>query len=104
MVEDSFEITQAIKDGVCRFTVKGRIDTNSADEFQAQMEDALKNNQKVIILNMAQVEYLSSIGIRVILKIFKQAAEMGGSFNIEQPSKIVGNVLSMVALNELIVK
>ncbi|MDR0320321.1 MAG: STAS domain-containing protein [Treponema sp.] len=104
MVEDSFEITQAIEDGICRFTVKGRIDTNSADEFQSKMEDALKNGQKIIILNMSSVEYLSSIGIRVILKIYKQAAEADGSLKIEQPSEIVSNVLNMVALKEMIVK
>jgi anti-sigma B factor antagonist len=104
MIDDSLEMTQTIEDGVCRFIVKGRIDTNSADEFQSKLENALKNDQKAIILNMAQVEYLSSIGIRVILKIYKQAVEMGGSLKIEQPSEIVGSVLSMVALSDLIVK
>jgi anti-anti-sigma factor len=52
---------------------------------------------------MSQVEYLSSIGIRVVLKIFKISKEQGGTFNIEKPSKIVRNVLGMVALEEMLV-
>jgi len=54
-------------------------------------------------VNMSQVEYLSSVGIRVILKIYKQTMETGGKFNIERPSEIVKNVLGMVALKELVI-
>jgi len=44
------------------------VDANSADVLLYKLETALKDGQKTIILNMTQVEYLSSIGIRVILK------------------------------------
>jgi anti-anti-sigma factor len=68
-----------------------------------KLETALNDGQKTIILNMSQIEYLSSIGIRVILKTYKQALEADGKFNIEHPSEIVKNILGMVALKELMV-
>jgi anti-anti-sigma factor len=103
MGDDNLEITESINDDICKFTAKGRIDSNSADKLLEKLEDALKNGKKKLILNMAQVDYLSSIGVRVILKIFKQATEEGGTFNIERPSKIVKNILGMVALKEMLV-
>jgi len=103
MKDENLEITEEIKDGICRLVAKGRADANSADVLQYKLETALKDGHKTIILNMAQVEYLSSIGIRVILKIYKQAMEVGGKFNIEHPSEIVKNVLGMTALKELLV-
>jgi anti-sigma B factor antagonist len=103
MSNDTLEITESINDEICKFTAKGRIDSNSADKLQEKLENALNNGQKKLILNMSQVEYLSSIGVRVILKTFKQAAESGGTFNIEKPSKIVKNILGMVALKEMLV-
>jgi anti-anti-sigma factor len=102
MKDEALVITESISGGVCRIIAKGRVDANSADSLLFTLENVLKKGQKTIVLNMLQVEYLSSIGIRVILKIFKQAAEAGGTFKIEEPSEIVKNVLGMVALNEML--
>ena len=103
MIDKGLQITQSVDQGICTFSAKGRIDSNSADFLLVELENAINEGQKVIILNMSQIEYLSSIGIRVILKIYKQAAELGGAFNISRPSEIVKNVLGMVALQEMLV-
>ncbi|MDR1869334.1 MAG: STAS domain-containing protein [Treponema sp.] len=103
MKDESLVITEEKKDGTCRLIAKGRIDSNTSDILLFKLESALDEGQKVIILNMTQVEYLSSIGIRVILKIYKQAVEAGGTFNIERPSQIVKNILGMTALKEMLV-
>jgi len=100
---DELKLTENIDSGICRLAAKGRVDSNTADLLLIGLENALNNGHKAIILNMSQVNYLSSIGIRVILKIYKQAVEMGGSFNVERPSEIVRNVLGMVALKEMLV-
>jgi len=103
MAEDILEITESLIDGICKITVNGRVDSNSANELLSNLEKALSDGNKDIILNMTKVDYLSSIGIRVILKIYKQATEEGGSLKIEQPSEIVKKVLGMVALKEMLV-
>jgi anti-sigma B factor antagonist len=103
MKDDNLEITQNIKDGICRISAKGRIDSNSSDVLLSKLENAVNDGNKNIILNMLQVEYLSSIGIRVILKIYKKVSEEGGSFKIERPSEIVKNLLGMVALKEMLI-
>jgi anti-anti-sigma factor len=103
MKDESLQITQDVKDGICRIYVNGRIDSNSADILFYKLESAINDGHKNIILNMIKVEYLSSIGIRAILKIYKKAAEEGGSFKIEQPSEIVRNLLGMAALKEMLV-
>ena len=104
MDNEDLKLTENMnEDGVFHLYAKGRVDSNTADILLVRLENALNEGQKTISLNMSQVDYLSSIGIRVILKIFKQASENGGSFNIDRPSQIVRNVLGMVALQELLV-
>jgi len=103
MNDKALVITESVGGGICKIMAKGRVDSNSADTLLFTLEKALQEGQKAIILNMSQIEYLSSVGIRVILKIYKQAAEAGGTFNIERPSEIVKNVLGMVALKEMLV-
>jgi len=103
MKDETLEINENIEDELCKIYAKGRVDSASAGVLQFKLEQTLNEGHKAIILNMAQIEYLSSIGIRVILSIYKQAAKSGGSFRIENPSEIVRNVLGIVALKELLV-
>ncbi|MDR0516742.1 MAG: STAS domain-containing protein [Fibromonadaceae bacterium] len=103
MKKDEFEITENTENNTAVFILKGRLNVGSADWLQFKLEEALKDGQKNILLNMSQVEFLSSSGIRVILKIYKQLTEKGGKFGIERPSECVKNVLGMAALKEMLV-
>jgi len=103
-MDDNLELIQSVQNGICKITAKGRIDSNSSDLLLTKLEAAIEEGHKNIILSMFHVNYLSSIGIRIILKIYKKLTEEGGSFKIEHPSEIVKNVLGMVALNEMLVK
>jgi len=104
MNNETLEIAEDRSEKTSIFTAKGRVDAETADALLYKLENALNDGQTTVILNMLQVEYLSSIGIRVILKIYKQAKEKGCTFNIDRPSRVVKNVLGMVALKEMLVK
>jgi len=103
MTEETLSIAENLDGGICNLAAKGRIDSNTADILKEKLENALKAGHKTIIINMSQVKYLSSIGIRVILNIYKQAKEADIKFNIARPSEFVKNVLGMVALKEMLV-
>jgi len=105
MKEEELEIIEEEKSqGAVKYTLKGRVNATNADSLQYKLETAVKEGHVNILLNMSRIEYLSSIGIRVILKIYKQTAEKGGSFKIERPSENVRNVLGMVALKDMLVQ
>jgi anti-anti-sigma factor len=104
MKNETLVITEERNGKTSMLIAKGRVDAESADVLLEKLEEALKDGQTAIILNMLQVEYLSSIGIRVILKIYKQAIGTGCTFNVDRPSEPVRNVLGMVALEKLLVK
>ena len=104
MKNEDFEITEEkIPDGI-RFIIRGRINSIDADELLQKMELALNDGYKNIVLNMIQVEYLSSSGIRVILKSYKEAKGKGGKLGIEMPSANVKNVLGMTALEDMLIQ
>jgi len=103
MAEEILTVTEELDGEVCNLYAKGRIDSNSADILKEKLESALNAGHKTIILNMYNVNYLSSIGIRVILNVYKQAKEADKKFNISHPSEFVKNVLGMVALKEMLV-
>jgi len=101
---EELDIQEEKDHGTVRFTLKGRVNAASADSLLYKLETAINEGHKNIIVNMFRIEYLSSVGIRVILKIYKQASEKGSTFKIERPSENVKNVLGMVALKEMMIE
>jgi anti-sigma B factor antagonist len=103
MKNSDFVITKdKIQGNITRFTVKGRVNSVTAPLLKYEMEEAIENKQIDLVLNMSQVEYLSSNGISIILNIYKQAEKLGGKFRIERPSEIVKNVLGITALDKML--
>ena len=87
-----------------KFRLKGRVSSDNADKLQDALQKALNDGNKNIILNMLMVEFLSSAGIRVLLKAYQDAKNAGGKFGIEKPSQSVRNVLGMISLDNLLIK
>lgn len=104
MKNEDFEISKEVNQEVTKFTVKGHVNSINAPDLEYELENAIQNGQVNIVLKMTNVTYLSSIGVRVILKIYKKAKEAGGKFNIERPSENVRNVLGIAALDEILLK
>ena len=103
MINEDFSVTKEKSAEGLKFFIKGRVNSVSSEELQHHMQEALKDGETNIILNMLWVEYLSSAGIRVILKTYKEANEAGKKFGIEMPSENVKNVLGMTALDEMLI-
>lgn len=104
MNNEDLLITKENNPAGVRFFIKGLINYINAPVFQDEMDEALKKGQIKIILNMSHAEYLCSSGVRVILKTYKEAVKAGGNLAIEEPSEHVKKVLSMLAIDEMLIR
>ena len=57
--------------------IKGRIDMMTAPEFGVRVNEELTPGIVNIVLNFADVEYLSSLGLRMLLELQKKVSEKG---------------------------
>ena len=103
MSDEKLLISENQTEDSVKFILKGRINAESATILQRKLDEASQKNRQ-IILNMRQVPFLSSGGIRVLLMFYKILNAKGGSFFVEDPSDNVKNVLGMTALEELLFK
>ena len=99
-----FDVSQEEIEGGLKIIVKGHLNAINSDTLEYALDEAFNKGYKRIILNMVQVEFLSSSGIRVLLKTYKNMQKNGGIFNIEKPSQNVQNVLGITALDTLLLK
>ncbi|HBG19669.1 MAG TPA: anti-anti-sigma factor [Desulfobulbaceae bacterium] len=53
------------------FSLKGRLDSNTAPQFEKQLHDFLRAPSSHLIFDFDNLEYISSAGLRVILNTAK---------------------------------
>ena len=63
-------IEKKIENEKVTLTVSGRLDTTTAPELEASLDEVLENT-KELIFNLENLEYISSAGLRLILKAQK---------------------------------
>ncbi len=59
------------------FALTGRLDTVTAPELEKAMAELLPQTDS-LVLDLGSLEYISSAGLRVILKAYKALAAKGG--------------------------
>lgn len=95
------DITESTEQGVKVAALKGRLDTATAPAAEAKMLALLEGGAKVVA-DLAEVHYVSSAGLRVLLKAAKQAKAIGGSFAIAAPQAPVREVLEISGFDKIL--
>ena len=62
--------------------VRGRLDTTSAPAFDAQTASLFADGRGRVLLDLSAVTYISSAGLRSILKMIKLSAARGGRVGV----------------------
>ncbi len=82
--------------------LEGRLDVVWADHVAKRVRDELRGGHHNVRINAAEVAYLSSAGIRVLIQLRREIAAVHGSFFVIHPSEFVDSTLRMSGLEELI--
>lgn len=75
--------------------VSGRLDARNADILSRELDECVRGGQRVLRMNLHDVEYISSAGIRVLIKFAKMLQSQGGWLEVQEPSTAVASVLEM---------
>ncbi len=59
-------------------SVKGRMDAVTAPEFDKNMIDLISKGEKTFVINLGELDYISSAGLRSILALAKKLKEREG--------------------------
>ena len=78
--------------------LSGKLDANNAEEVETSVKEALKGNAaSSLLLDLDELSYVSSAGLRVFLRLAKQV----GQFKIENASSVVYEVLDMTGFTDM---
>lgn len=72
------EILTSKQDGKNILQVKGRLDATSSPNLEKELLALLDAGEKDYVADLAGLEYISSVGLRVLLMAAKKAKSAGG--------------------------
>lgn len=80
--------------------VSGRVDSSTASRFDEHVMGIIEAGQKNIVFDMAEVEFLSSAGLRTLVSA-RKAVQPSGMIMLAQPSQRVTDTLEIAGLDVL---
>ncbi len=96
------EVRREEKDGTLILHMTGRLDAVTAPEFEADMQDMLAAPESNLILDFQGLDYVSSAGLRIILKIAKKYKTVAHEFCVCQIQDHVMEVFEMSGFEHFI--
>jgi len=86
------DISKKIEDGRIEFSVSGRLDTTTAPVLESEIP---QEGVTEITFDFSRLDYMSSAGLRVLLKTQKDLSAKGGKMIVANPNKTVKTVLDI---------
>ena len=93
------DIKKEINGKICILSPEGRIDTLTSAELDEAVNAACSECEK-LVLDMAEVDYVSSAGIRVIIQAHQTVGK--DSFSLRNVSKNVMQLLTMTGFDKVL--
>ncbi len=92
------EINKAISNQNVIITLKGRLDTMTAPQLDDEVKGIDFDEVETVTLNLKNLEYISSSGLRVILALYKNLKSKGGNLKIVNVSNTIMELFSMTGM------
>ena len=73
----------------------GNLDTNTSQEAENHLNELIAEGAKKILINLKELNYMSSAGLRVLLATTKKIKSVGGELRISDLNEMVDEVFEI---------
>ena len=95
------EITTEQRAGMSVLALTGRIDTAAAPDLEKELNKLIAEGNRKILVNFANVTYISSGGLRVLLATAKKLRSPGDRFGLSSLSPEVNKILKLAGFTTI---
>lgn len=94
-IETPLSVTSSTEDGQAVIAVVGEVDAASADVLRTAVFEAIDGGQTNLKVDMSEVSFIDSSGLRVLIAGYKAAETAGGAMRVQSPSEAVVRLLEI---------
>jgi len=95
------EISQTIINNVSVIAVSGRIDATTSPDLESVLNNLIDQKKTEIVLDLGGVEYVSSVGLRVLLTTLKKVRPQRGDMKLVSLQPFVKEVFEITGFTRL---
>jgi anti-sigma B factor antagonist len=95
------EISTEEQKQVSVIAVSGRVDSATAPELENSLKKLVESEKTQIVLDLKNVEYMSSAGLRAMVSTLKAVKRVNGDLRLASPSPRVEEVLRLAGLTSI---
>jgi anti-anti-sigma factor len=89
----------ASRDGdTATFALSGELDPHTAPMLADELDDAIAGGATTVVLQLAELGFIDSSGLRVVISAHRQLDENGGRLVLRSPSDTVRRLLEITGL------
>jgi anti-sigma B factor antagonist len=92
-------ITEREQNGVTIFVLEGRVDSEGAVDLDLALQTATSEGKHKMILDMSQVRYINSAGLRTLADILTQNKENAGNLLLVDLNPKVQRVFQIIGFD-----
>ncbi len=95
------ELDQKIVDNIPIISVSGRIDATTSKDLETALNSLIEQNNNNLVIDLAGVEYISSVGLRVMLSALKKVRPKQGDVKLVSLQPFVREVFEITGFTKL---
>lgn len=96
------DIVEEKNDTVSIFRPNGRLDSNTSQGFEQKIFGAISEGTKKMVIDFKDIDYISSAGLRVILKATKALARDNGKIMLCDMQDYVKEVFEIAGFDAIL--
>ena len=96
------EIKMQKKNGQVVLSLSGRLDTNTSGEFENILIELFNKGEKNLLIDLKELIYLSSAGLRVFLGAQKKINSINGEMIIKNANETVMEIFKITGFLDFI--
>jgi anti-sigma B factor antagonist len=101
-VNTEFTVEGRDEGSACVLAVSGELDLRTSPELEERLERAWSSDAELVILDLRQIEFMDSTGLRVLLGAHQRAQESGRRFALVRGADQVERVLTLTGVRDLL--
>jgi anti-sigma B factor antagonist len=98
--ERRMDIIEREQNGITIFVLEGRVDSEGAVDLDLALQAATSENKNKLVLNLSQVRYINSAGLRTLADILTQCKESGGDLKLVDLNPKVQRVFQIIGFDK----
>ena len=96
------QITTNISNKNLIISLSGRLDTITSPQLEEEINRNSFDEIETVTLNMRALEYISSAGLRVVLKLHKKMTAQGGQLKLINVNDMIMEIFTMTGMDSFL--